>query len=376
MKLFFVLKHGFVILLTRTLRTPLEDPSLNQTPLITRFFLNLSLFMALFTTALTPALAIEQVNHTLSASKTTKEQPVCVHIASYAPGYAWQDGVDRGIQQQLKNKCRLKTFYMNSKKIKNDVKLADVGLLAKNFIEESQPDVVIVSDDNAVKYVLQPYFKNHKLPFVFCAINNTAKHYGLPYQNTTGMIEIAPTKFLLQQILSMGSGHLHVAYLTTLGNTANNNIADFHKIINQLNLKSSAYQAHNQKQWRSLYRQLQEDPDVSIIILGNYVAFPHWNAETNLQWVKKYNQKITLAAQPWMMPYVAFGMTKSPDEQGQWAALTALEILQGTPIELLEIIPNQQVQTWINKQLIKPVEHLIPPQLLSQAVVYQENSQP
>ena len=323
-------------------------------------------------TTLIPASAADNPH----SEKSSNTQPTCIHIASYAPGYVWQDGVDRGIQQQLKNKCRIKTFYMNSKKVKSPEKLHEIGLLAKNFIEESLPDVVIISDDNAAEYVLEAHFKNHHLPFVFCAINNSAKHYGLPYKNTTGMIEVAPTQSLLQQILSMNSGKNHVAYLTTQGNTAAQNIAEFHNIVQQLHIKSSAYQAHTQEDWRTLYRQLQQDPDVTIIILGNYVAFPRWDAQVNQAWVKQYNQKLTLATQPWMMPYAAFGITKSSDEQGQWAALTALEILNGTPIDQLETVANQQAEILINKRLAQAVENLIPKQLMRQAIVYQEADLP
>ena len=369
MELSLVLKYSVNITSPQTPRDSLKDFILNRTSLIGHAILNLCLLIIL----LNPALAKEQSSQTPSLPKITK-QPICLHIASYAPGYPWQDGIDRGIRQQLHNQCRIKTFYMNSKKIINDVKLTEVGLLAKNFIDENHPDVVIVSDDNAVKYVLEPYFKNQTLPFVFCAVNNTAKSYGLPYKNTTGMIETAPTKLLLRQVLSMGFANHHIAYLTTFGNSADHNVDAFRNASNQLKLKHSVYQEHNQEAWRTRYRQLQEDSEVNIIILGNYVAFPSWDEKKNLQWVNKYNRKLTLASQPWMMPYAAFGMTKSPDEQGIWAASTALEILQGTPIDLLEIIPNQQIQTWINKRLMHPVEHLIPSPLLRQAAVYQEDN--
>ena len=62
------------------------------------------------------------------------------------------------------------------------------ALAAKAVIDSWKPDVVITADDNAVKYLIGPYYKNKKLPFVFCGLNWTAAEYGLPYTNATGML--------------------------------------------------------------------------------------------------------------------------------------------------------------------------------------------
>ena len=45
------------------------------------------------------------------------------------------------------------------------------GVKVKGIIESWKPDVVIGSDDNYVKYVIVPYFRDAKLSFVFCGVN-------------------------------------------------------------------------------------------------------------------------------------------------------------------------------------------------------------
>lgn len=276
--------------------------------------------------------------------------------------------------EALAGHCSVQTFYMNSKKIKQSDKIEAVGLEAKAFIDKNQPDIVIVSDDNAVEYVLKEHYRNHRIPFVFCGINNSGKRYGLPYSNTSGMVEIAPTKLFLEQLLHQQPTQDHVAYLTTQGTTVQQNIAAFHKVVKNLNIKSSTFQAHNQEDWRELYQRLQTQPDVNIIILGNFVAFPKWDHQTNLEWIKMHNHKLSIATQEWMMPYVAIGMTKSASEQGKWAGESAVTILKGTPINQLSIVPNQQFQTWINPQLAKPVQAQIPQKIMNQAVHYQKGA--
>ena len=53
------------------------------------------------------------------------------------------------------------------------------AVAAKAVIESWKPDVVITADDNAVKYLIQPYYKDKALPFVFCGLNWTASEYAL-----------------------------------------------------------------------------------------------------------------------------------------------------------------------------------------------------
>ncbi|MEJ2660274.1 MAG: hypothetical protein P8Z73_06080, partial [Desulfobacteraceae bacterium] len=60
------------------------------------------------------------------------------------------------------------------------------------MIKEYNPDVVIASEDDASKYVVEPYFKNASIPFVFCGVNHSGDRYGYPYKNATGIIELDP----------------------------------------------------------------------------------------------------------------------------------------------------------------------------------------
>lgn len=297
-------------------------------------------------------------------------------MASYAPGYDWQDGIEHAIKQQLEYQCHLKTFYMNSAQIQNSDQLEQLGLKAKEAIEKNNPDIVIVSDENAVKYVLEAYFRNHSLPFVFCGLNNSGKLYGLPYSNTTGMLEIAPTKTFLELLLRSHFKKPHVAYLTTQGTTASKNIQGFHQAVKLLKVNSSTFRAYDQQDWRQLYRQLQENSDVNIIILGNFIALPEWDSQRNLQWVKMHQQKLTISTQIEMMPYAALGMTKSATEQGTWAGKTALAVLNDVPINQLSIVPNQQFTTWINPLLSATVQDQIPRRIMNQAIHFNQALNP
>jgi len=124
----------------------------------------------------------------------------CLFVASYHQGYAWQDGLERGLRSVLEGKCEIRQFNMDTKRNPSPDFCRHKALEAKALIESWKPDIVIASDDNASKYLVAPYFKDAKLPFVFCGINWTAKEYGYPYSNATGMIEVFPIKQLIKQI--------------------------------------------------------------------------------------------------------------------------------------------------------------------------------
>ena len=124
----------------------------------------------------------------------------CLFVASYHQGYAWQDGLERGLRSVLEGKCEIRQFNMDTKRNPSHEFGKKMALEAKARIESWKPDIVIASDDNASKYLVAPYFKDAKLPFVFCGINWTAKEYGYPYSNATGMIEVFPIKQLIKQI--------------------------------------------------------------------------------------------------------------------------------------------------------------------------------
>ena len=101
-------------------------------------------------------------------------------INSYHVGYPSSDGVTQGIQETLAGKdIDLEIFYLDTKQhpavdqIKGKVKEA----LRK--IEQFSPDVVIASDDNAVKYLVAPYLDTAGIPVVFCGVNWSAEQYGL-----------------------------------------------------------------------------------------------------------------------------------------------------------------------------------------------------
>ena len=71
----------------------------------------------------------------------------------------------------------LSSAQVRERKVYRDAATEGLGVVemnnskAKAEIDAFKPDVVIAADDNASKYLIEPYFKDAALPFVFCGVN-------------------------------------------------------------------------------------------------------------------------------------------------------------------------------------------------------------
>ena len=64
-------------------------------------------------------------------------------------------------------------------------------------IKLEKPDLLIVSDDNAVKYLVEPHPREINIPIVFCGVNWSVKQYDLSEHSITGILEMLPVAELL-----------------------------------------------------------------------------------------------------------------------------------------------------------------------------------
>jgi hypothetical protein len=137
----------------------------------------------------------------------------CLYVSSYHRGYAWSDGVEQGLRKVLTGHCEIRQIDMDTKRNKSVEFKQSAAIAVKREIETWQPDVVIVSDDNAAKYVVEQYYRDANTPFVFSGVNWTVKEYGFPYSNVTGIIEVAPLEAMLTHAIKYSDGAKKAIYL-------------------------------------------------------------------------------------------------------------------------------------------------------------------
>ena len=285
----------------------------------------------------------------LLVAQSATAQPKCLFVSSYHKGYAWSDRVEKALRNVLQGRCELRQFNMDTKHRKTEPDKQNTASQAYELIKQWQPDIVITADDNAARYLVQPYLKNTDIPVVFCGINWSVKEYGFPYTNATGMVEVAPIRPMIKKALELTNAKT-VFYLGANTTTEKKNLERFQNLAENMGLKLKFKLVDTMQQWLEAYQQAQQS---DLLIIGSYGGIRHWNQERAIRKLRMISRKLSVTSHEWMMPVSMLGFTKIPEEQGEWAGKTALAILSGTDISKIPVIANRKWDLWINPELLK-----------------------
>jgi len=133
--------------------------------------------------------------------KTNKSK--IVYVNSYHRGHPSSDEImDAIIQKFPTDSFELVTYIMDTKRNSSQDYVEKKSVQLYDSILLVDPDIVIVSDDNAVKYLIQPYFHKTDPAVVFCGVNWSDKDYDLKAVKVTGMLEILPLAEVLLTLKS------------------------------------------------------------------------------------------------------------------------------------------------------------------------------
>lgn len=283
-------------------------------------------------------------------------------LDSYHDGYEWTDSLGKGIQQALDGKkIDLKKYHMNTKRKQSEADILGATRQAINLIKAYHPDVVIASDDNVSKYVVMPYFKNAALPIIFCGINNSATQYGYPYKNATGILEQDPIDKLIYSISRFHSVN-RVGYLADDTNTSRI-LSQFYK--SQQRFVCNEYFVNTYDEWVDAFLRAQDEVD--ILIIGNISGIKNWNESLAENFVLTETRIPTGCLLEFLAPYALIGCIKSAEEQGRWAAQTAVKVLEGTPVTEIPIAIPNEFKLIINKRIANKLRIDFPPSYIEKA---------
>ena len=288
----------------------------------------------------------------------------CLYVSSYHRGYAWSDGLEQGLRRVLSGHCEIRQIDMDTKRNKSVEFKQSAALAVKREIESWQPDVVIVSDDNAAKYVVKQYYRDANMPFVFSGVNWTVKEYGFPYSNVTGIIEVAPLEAMLSHAIKYSGGAKKAIYLGADTLTEKKNLDRVAGASEKLGIELEGILVSNASEWKAQYRAAQ---DADFIVMGSYSGISDWNKTELAAFAVDHARKLTVTSHDWMMPFSTIGFTKIPQEHGEWAAQTAIEILKGKSPREIPIVANRDWDLWLNTAHLESTRVKIPRKFLRKA---------
>ena len=288
-----------------------------------------------------------------------------LYIDSYHEGYEWSDGLTLGIEKVLADSgAELRIIRMDTKRNSGEEWKLSEGARARDVINTYKPDVVIASDDNAFKYVIQAYYRDAELPVVFAGLNWDASGYGAPYKNTTGMIEVSLTTQIIDHLKPFAKGS-RLGYLSADTETERKNLMYYEKLFGLTFEKS--YFVKDMGGWKKAFLALQKESD--LIIFENSAGISGWDDAIAEDFAKTHIKVPVGTTNPWTMKESVLGITKIPNEQGEWAGMTALRILDGATPDSIPLVKNEKGALIVNLTLAEKLGIVFSPNILKNATV-------
>ncbi|MBI9099748.1 MAG: hypothetical protein JEY91_14810 [Spirochaetaceae bacterium] len=287
-------------------------------------------------------------------------------INSYHQDYFWTAGITEAIEATLNSEdspfvIDLEIIYMDTKRHPSEDFIRERVIEINSFIKEWSPDLVMTSDDNAARYLIVPHLIDTSLPVVFCGVNWDASEYGFPASNVTGMVEVQLIDQIVNTLAQYSNGN-RIAFLKGDDFSARKEAAFFEE---RFDLDLIQRFVKDFDEWQVQYERLQDEAD--ILLLGNTASISDWDKDRALVLVHKVTK---IPSGNWDESMAEFNLvtfaTKA-EEQGEWVANRALEILSGMDPKDIPIVENEKAKIFLNMNLAKKLGIVFPIDLIDQA---------
>lgn len=299
------------------------------------------------------ATAVLFASSLLSIGCRSQKMPTVFYINSYHEGYASGDDVTAGIRETLgQSRIRLVTYFMDTKREPESA--VERAREAIAMIEETEPAIIIASDDSAVKYVVAQHFKDGPIPCVFCGVDWTCEQYGLPTDYVTGMIEILPVREAVETLRQYYPEARRLVVLSENTASENKNKEALIPIFGEMDMSTDYCMVDTFEQWKRQFLLANRTAD--LIFLPTHEAIRGWTSPEAIAFVREHIRVPVFTCDEFMMDYAVFGQTRVAEEQGRWAAAAAVRILKGTGPGELPVSRNRETRIYLNRDLAARID--------------------
>ncbi|THB63520.1 MAG: response regulator [Desulfovibrio sp.] len=280
-----------------------------------------------------------------ASAATAKQNPSILILHSYHKGYQWTDTIQAGIESVLTKQEEFEPDiyieYMDSKRFTPELMFPLLATECKTKYADKRFDIIITTDDNALRFVLEYALEIFpSTPVVFCGVNlfEDALIAGRP--EITGIIE----DFDLEGTLDLGlalfpeANNLAVISDTSASGMLNRSrfLGIAHKYRDAVNIIDLAALSADE-----LAHELQQLPQNSIILnLGLYRdsenrIFP---LTMGTAFIVEHSQSPVFSCWDFDLGAgILGGRLVSGKRQGAEAGAMALEILSGAPVSSVPV---------------------------------------
>jgi ABC-type uncharacterized transport system substrate-binding protein len=282
-------------------------------------------------------------------------------IESYHAEYPWDISYKEGIEETLGNRYKLTYFEMDTKRLPESVH-PKMGQLAFEKYLQLKPALVMLGDDNALKYV-GPKLSETQTPVVYLGINqNLRAYFNEKPLNFTGVIERPVAKrsiHLMNTLIKPTPKKIMVLFDSGITSKASiKSIFDDQSSTTIIQTKVDLFQITFIDDWENAVLTAKEK-GYDAIAVGLYHTITdkngnHVDSEKIIKWTSEKTQLPTFAFWDFAVGHdkTMGGVVLSGRGQGLLASELALKALKGiTPSEIPLIKGNEGLLLFSKKQL-------------------------
>lgn len=288
-----------------------------------------------------------------------RRKPRAFYVNSYHRGYGSSDAIMLAVQEGLaKANVDLDIHYLDGKRNQDALPEAAAAAIAK--IRERKPDVILVSDDDAMQHLVAPHLREGPTPVLFCGVNWTADPYAVPNKFVTGMLEVLPVEETIRLVKAQlpDIKDLFVLSEDSLAEQKNRRYLD--PIYWRCGLSTTYGLVPDFEEWKQAFRWANRNTQV--VFFGTHGAIRHWDEEAAVAFIREHIRVPVFSCNEWMIRYSVVGRVKVAREPGDWLAQQALRVLNGTKPEEIPLSRNKESRVLGNQDLAARVHFELPPE--------------
>ena len=287
-------------------------------------------------------------------SPQKKQRKVVTYINSFHRGHPSSDDIMDGILENLPaDSFEIDTYFMDTKRNPSKDHIIQIASQLFDTIKSNNPDILLTSDDNAIKYIVQPHLAELDMPIIFCGVNWTDAEYDLPPEKVTGMLEILPVANMIFTMRSYYPDMEKLLFLSENTTTSRKEKQILDTLFERTGVTVSHELVNDFEEWKEVFNEANDIFD--IIYLPTNGAIKGWDRNEAVEFIKEHIKVPVVTTEDFMMPYAVFGLTKVAKEQGIWVAETAKKVLAGTSIADIPVTRNRKSTYWINTGLAEKI---------------------
>ncbi|GAB4571229.1 MAG: hypothetical protein Kow0077_07410 [Anaerolineae bacterium] len=358
--------------------------------MLPRRYLVISLLIVLVAVACSSAPAPPDANEGNAAdsggalARLGGQRPVRIlHLDSYHPDYLWSVSLDAGIRVGLAeygydtetDGVTFETLYMDTKRNTSPAYFEAIGEEMLTAILDNPPDVLIATDNNAIRLVVQPLL-DADIPIVFAGLNDQPETYGLTTaRHVTGVVERVHIEETIHWI------HRALPEADSIVGIFDNSVssASYSPAIEKALSESDFadhYALHLVDTFEEWQEMIQRAPDQGdLILIGTYHTLTDSEGrpvheDEVIGWTVEHSALPLVGLWDFNVYQGAIGGSViSGESQGYEAGKLAARILNGEPIDELPIVIPARGKLLLNADALRRWQVAVPLDLVQISMV-------